>query len=103
MDRVISISVGEIALKGQNRKYFEDRLISHVKRAMQGLPFDKVYKEQGKIYIEANEDSFQQIINRVKKVFGIVYISPCIRVSKDIEDIKKAVLKLMKILKTEMM
>lgn len=92
MDRVISLSVGEIALKGLNRKYFEDKLIRHVKMAIQGLPYEKVYKEQGKIYIETNEDSFEQIINRVKKIFGIVYISPCIRVNKDIEDIKKAVL-----------
>lgn len=95
MDRVLSLSLGEVALKGKNRKYFEDKLVSHVKRAMVGLPYERIYKEQGKIYIEAGENSFEQIINRMKKVFGIVYISPCLRTGKDIKDIEEAVLKVM--------
>lgn len=95
MDRVISLSLGEVALKGKNRKYFEDKLVSHVKRAMEGLPYERIYKEQGKIYIETGENSFEQIINRMKKVFGIVSISPCLRTGKDIKDIEEAVLKMM--------
>ncbi|NLX62482.1 MAG: tRNA 4-thiouridine(8) synthase ThiI [Tissierellia bacterium] len=94
MDRVISLSVGEIALKGKNRSFFENKLISHVKRVLQGLSIGKVYKEQGKIYVEVGEDSINEVINRVKKIFGIYYISPCIRVSKNIGDIKAAVLKI---------
>lgn len=97
MDKVVSVSVGEIALKGLNRKYFEDKLVSDIKRSLRDLHLDKVYKEQGKIYIEAPEDNFEQIINRVKKVFGIVYISPCIRVNKDINELKEAVIEIMKI------
>lgn len=96
MDKVLSVSVGEIALKGLNRRYFEDKLISQIKRCLYNMPFQKVYKEQGKIYIEASEDNFKQIIDRVKKVFGIVYISPCIRVEKNIEELKKAVVEIMK-------
>lgn len=97
MDKVVSVSVGEIALKGLNRKYFEDKLVSDIKRSLRDLHLDNVYKEQGKIYIEAPEDNFEQIINRVKKVFGIVYISPCIRVNKDINELKEAVIEIMKI------
>lgn len=99
MDRVISLSVGEIALKGKNRKYFENKLISHVKRVLQGLPFGKIYKEQGKIYVEVDEDSLNEVINRVKKIFGIYYISPCIRVDKDMDHIKEAVLKILEDIK----
>jgi len=95
MDRVISLSLGEVALKGKNRRYFEDKLVSHVRRAMHGLHYEKIYKEQGKIYIETDENSFEKIINRMKKVFGIVYISPCLRTGKDINDIEQAVLKIM--------
>lgn len=95
MDKVISVSYGELALKGLNRRYFEDQLVSNIKRAIKDLGFEKIYKEQGKVYIEANEESYHQIINRVKKVFGLVNISPCIRVEKDIEDIEKAAIEVM--------
>jgi len=101
VDRVLSISVGEIALKGLNRRYFEDKLISQIKKCLYNISFHRIYKEQGKIYIEASEDNLKQIIDRVKKVFGIVYISPCIRVEKDIEELKKAVVEIMKYKKAD--
>lgn len=97
MDKVLSVSLGEIALKGLNRKYFEDQLIKHMRRAIKDLGFEKIYKEQGKIYIEAGEEDFPQMINRLRKVFGLVYISPCIRVGKNVEDIERAALEAMKL------
>ena len=90
MDKVISISLGEIVLKGLNRKYFENKLIDNIKRALKGLGDYKIYKEQGKIYIEGLENAEQTVINRLTKIFGIIYVSPCIRTSTDLEDIKKA-------------
>lgn len=96
MDKVLSVSLGEIALKGLNRKYFEDQLIKQIRRAIKDIGFEKIYKEQGKIYIEADEINFPQMINRLKKVFGLVYISPCIRVEKNVDDIEKAALEAMK-------
>ncbi|WP_353096688.1 tRNA uracil 4-sulfurtransferase ThiI [Tissierella praeacuta] len=96
MDKVLSVSLGEIALKGLNRKYFEDQLIKHMRRAIKDLGFEKIYKEQGKIYIDAEETKFEQMINRLRKVFGLVYISPCTRVDKNVEDIEKAVLEMVK-------
>lgn len=95
MDKVLSISVGEIALKGLNRRYFEDKLISQIKKCLHGLPYKRIYKEQGKIYIEAEGD-LEKIINRVKKVFGIVHISPCVRIEKNMEELKKAVVEVTK-------
>lgn len=96
MDKILSISYGELALKGLNRRYFEDQLISNIKRAIKDLGYEKIYKEQGKLYIEANEDDFPQMIIRLKKVFGLVNISPCIRTEKNIEDIEKAAIEIMK-------
>lgn len=96
MDKVLSVSMGEIALKGGNRKYFEDRLIKQMSRAIKDIGFGRIYKEQGKIYIEAEDYKFPQMINRLKKVFGLVYISPCIRVDKDLKEIEKATIDMMK-------
>ncbi|HEY8363677.1 MAG TPA: tRNA uracil 4-sulfurtransferase ThiI [Tissierellaceae bacterium] len=95
MDKVISVSFGELALKGLNRRFFEDQLVSNIKRAIKDIGFDKIYKEQGKLYIEANEENFPQILNRLKKVFGLVNISPCIRTEKDMEFIEKAAIEIM--------
>ena len=58
---------------------------------MKGLSYERIYKEQGKIYIELEKDSEDQIIEALKKVFGLIYISPCYRVDKDLESIKEAV------------
>lgn len=90
MEKVISISLGELVLKGGNRKYFEDKLIKQIKEKTGSIGFDNFYKEQGKIYIEADEGKFPQLIESLRKVFGIVYISPCIRVEKDMDSIRQA-------------
>ena len=96
MEKVLSISLGEIALKGSNRKYFEDQLIKRMRNNIKDIGYEKIYKEQGKIYIEADETKFEQMINRLKKVFGLIYISPCIRVEKDIKSIEEAAIEAMK-------
>lgn len=96
MKHVLSVSLGEIVLKGLNRKYFEDKLIKQMRRAIKDIGFDIIYKEQGKIYIEAAKENFPQMISRLKKVFGIVYISPCIRIEKDMEQIGEAAILIMK-------
>lgn len=90
MEKVISASFGEIALKGLNRGYFENTLVKQIKSATREFGSPAIYKDQGKIYIEANEEYFEPIANRLRKIFGIVYISPCIRVEKDFDEIAKA-------------
>lgn len=90
MRDVLSISLGEVALKGLNRKYFEDKLIKNVRRVTRDYEIERIYKEQGKIYLEANKEDFSQIIKKVKNIFGIVYISPCRRTEKDMDKIREA-------------
>lgn len=97
MEKVLSVSLGELVLKGLNRKYFEDQLVKQMRKAIKDIGFEKIYKEQGKIYIEAAEANFPQMTNRLKKVFGLVYISPCIRIEKNLEEISLAAIEIMKI------
>lgn len=92
MDRVISVSLGEVALKGLNRGYFENKLEKHIRNITKQYGSPKTYREQGKMYIEAEERYISQIIKALKKVFGIVYISPCIRIDKNMESIEHAAL-----------
>jgi thiamine biosynthesis protein ThiI len=59
---------------------------------LEGLVDISIYKEQGKIYIEGLEGYEEIATNRLKKVFGLVYISPCIRTTTDMEDMRQAAL-----------
>lgn len=96
MKRVLSISVGETALKKSNRKYFEDQLIKRMGNVIRDIGFEDIYKEQGKIYIEADKNSLEQMKNKLKNVFGIVYISPCIKVGKEVGEIEEGILEIVK-------
>ncbi len=95
MDKVISVSFGEIALKGQNRYFFENKLVRNIKKIANGIGPTKVYKEQSKIYIEVEEEYQDELIKRLRRIFGIVNISPSYRIEKDIDEIKKRSLELL--------
>ncbi len=90
MKRVISISFGELALKGANRKYFEDKLIHRIRKIVKRYNNTKVYKERSKIYVEVDESNIKNIAEKLKKVFGIVHISPAYRIEKNMESIEQA-------------
>lgn len=96
MRKVLSISLGELALKGLNRGYFERQLIRQISKGIKDIGYETIYKEQGKIYIEGNEDDYSLMINRLKKVFGLVYISPCIKTDKDMNNIQMASIEAMR-------
>lgn len=96
MEKVLSVSIGEMALKGSNKKYFENSLIGRMKKSIEGLKYHKIYTDQGKIYIETPEENFEEMIHRLKKVFGLVYISPCIRLEKDMDEIQEASIEIMR-------
>ena len=89
MKKVISVSVGEVALKKLNRKYFENQLIKNIRNVIKDLGEIETYKDQGKIYIDINEESIETAMNRIRKVFGIVYVSPCFKIEKDMDTIKE--------------
>lgn len=91
MKELIAVSLGELILKGKNRKYFEDKLISSMRRALDGIEIINIHKEIGKTYIEANREDFEAIVKRLKHVFGIVYISPVVQVEKNLEDIGRGI------------
>lgn len=91
MDKIISISFGELFLKGKNRSRFVDRARTNIKFALEGLGVQRTYMEHGKLYIEANNENFDNIIERLEKVFGISHISPTLRCEKEIKSMEEGV------------
>lgn len=92
MDKVVSISFGEIALKGANRSYFVNKLIGQIRNSIKDLGNLKVYQDKSKIFVEANDENIDTIVNRVKKVFGIVLVSKCYRTDKEMDNIRRTAL-----------
>lgn len=92
MNKVILVRYGEIVLKGLNRPVFEDKLISNIKKALQGLGDVKIIKSQSRIYIEPMNEHFDYEIacEKLVKVFGIVSVSIVYKVSSDMHSIKNA-------------
>lgn len=90
MEKVLSMSLGEIVLKGNNRGQFMSKLLGQIKKAISDLDHGNVYHSMGKIYIDGYRDE-KELIKRCKHIFGIVYICPCIKVKSDLKEIEEAV------------
>ncbi len=91
MYNALGISYGELALKGKNRGNFEKILNTRIRNILKGTDY-KLIIDSSKLYILSDQENIDEIIRKVKKIFGIVLISPSVRVENDEDEIKKAVL-----------
>lgn len=93
MFNTIIIRNGEVAIKGENRPVFEKKLMTNIKKALYGMEGYKVYKGEGRIYVDANPEIMDQVVEKVKNVFGVVTLSPAIKVEKGYDNLKEICLK----------
>lgn len=98
MKKIILVRYGEILLKGLNRPVFENKLIENIKRALYGLGKISVSRSQARIYIEPEDENydFEKAIDLLKKVFGIVSVSPVWKIETDFEKLKERSLVMVK-------
>ena len=88
------IKYGEIGIKGKNRYMFEDALVRQIRYALKGVDGEFcVHKCHGRVYVDANgEYDFEETVESLQKVFGIVGICPVVRTEvKELEELKKDV------------
>ncbi|MDF2684175.1 MAG: tRNA 4-thiouridine(8) synthase ThiI [Brevibacillus sp.] len=93
---VILIRYGELALKGKNRDMFEETLMRSVKSVLRSFYKVKVRRNYGRMYVELHGEDAYEVMDRLKRVFGISSISPTIHVDPDIENIKERSLELIR-------
>ncbi len=89
MYNAISLSLGELVLKGKNRGLFEQRLNQQIKAVLQGTGV-KYYRDQGKVMMEVEND-IDRILKDLQNIFGIVVISPCVKIATDLTTIKETI------------
>ena len=86
------IKYGEIAIKGKNRYRFEDALVRQIRFALRSAEGTfRVHKCQGRIYVDCDGYyDYEETVEALKKVFGIVGICPVVRTEvKEFEELKK--------------
>ena len=94
MKKVIMIRYAEIFLKGKNRGFFERMLGENIRKALQGVSC-KLVKQNCRYAIEEFEDEqTEEIIEKLKKVFGIHTLSVAYETASDMESIFQTALPL---------
>ena len=84
MNRLYLIKIGEIALKGGNRNFFEKRLKKNIKLNLRDVKCT-VSGGRGRFFIEAPEDNAAEVESALSRTFGIKGFSLVNKLNKDID------------------
>ena len=85
MKEIILCKLGEIVLKGLNRRSFEQKLLSNLRHALYPLGKYRVWCSQSTVYIEAADETadMDAAFEAAKKVFGVIKLSRAAACEKD--------------------
>ena len=89
MKDIILLKQGEIVLKGLNKKYFEQKLITNVNRRLKGFGSFKVYTLQSTVYVEPLDEAADVAgaFEALKTVFGVIALTRAAACEKDADAI----------------
>jgi len=98
MQDIILLKLGEIVLKGLNKKYFEQKLISNVRRRLKGMGAFKIYCVQSTVYVEPQSDDIDMdaAVEAMQQVFGAVSVVRAVACDKDVAAIAKKAIEYMR-------
>jgi len=90
----VLIHYAEIALKGKNRRRFEELLLENIRRALDGLPARNVRRIFGRLVADLkDEDAWPEAAARLERVFGIAHFERAVTAPPDIDRIAEALLR----------
>lgn len=91
------IKYAEIGVKGKNRFLFEDALVRQIHLSLKHIDGNfHVYKEVGRIYVDADNYDYEEVIDALQHVFGIVGICPVVQIEDNgFEDLKENIVRYM--------
>ena len=85
---IVLVRYGELALKGGNRRQFEDRLAQNIREATQSISKVKVEHRRGRLAV-LPERRTEEVALRLQEVFGIKSVSPAWGSASDPEAIAR--------------
>lgn len=89
------VRYGELSTKGKNRGKFIGRLARNIKQVLVDMPELSVDAQRDRTHIILNGADYEVVAERLTKVFGIQNFSPSIKVEKNMDAIRAAVVELM--------
>ena len=87
----VGLSYGELSLKGKNRGQFERMLRNRIHKSLNGYNHELV-DDLSKLYVMVNNNDVDEVIEKLKKIFGVVGLNPSARIGSEDEEIKAKVL-----------
>ena len=89
MREMILCKLGEVVLKGLNRRSFEDKLIGNLRRRTAKCGSFRIYSKQSTIYVEPvnDESDLAAAYAACKQVFGVIAVSRALPCEKDVQAI----------------
>ena len=91
MEKVIIVRYCEIHLKGKNRGYFEKVFMNNLEKSLTGIRHE-MHKPSGRYVVENfDEERVDEIVERLRKVFGTHTLSIGYKVPADMQSIYNTV------------
>ena len=86
---MLLLKLGEVVLKGLNRRSFEDKLVKTVRHRMKACGSFQVYVRQSTIYVEPQKDDcdMEAAYKAAKQIFGVVTVARAVPCEKDLNAI----------------
>ena len=95
MEKIILIKYGELTTKKANRNYFINLLYENVKESLKKYDV-KITKNRVRMFIEVNDNHFNDCLEALKSIFGIHSIVTAYKVNTNIDTIKENILEVIK-------
>ncbi len=93
MNEIFLLKLGEIVLKGTNKRQFENRLRQNIRRRMKAYGEFDVYIMQSTVYVQPMNDEadVDAAWEACRSIFGLVSLCRCRPCKKDVDSIFEAV------------
>ena len=93
MKEIFLLKLGEIVLKGANKRQFEDKLRQNIRRRMKAYGNFDVYLMQSTVYVEPMDDlaDVDAAWEACRSIFGLVSLCRCRACEKDLDSIYAAI------------
>lgn len=91
MEKLILIKYGELTTKKDNRKFFIKELVNNINKKMNNIELEY---SLDRMYIKSS--NIDEVIDKLKEIFGIYSIIECYKVNNNIDEIKETILKILK-------
>ena len=92
----VMVRYGELSTKGKNKKAFISRLAQNVKAALHDFPEVKVHGERDRMHLELHDANSDEVLKRLESIFGIQNFSPVMKLERDMEQVKKVAVEMVK-------